>query len=126
MVEKIPGIADSLCVGQRRPHDQDETVLLFVKMGKGHKFTEGLKSTIRVAIRKDRTPRHVPKYIFEVKDIPYTINGKKIELAVKALISQGVSKANGAVANPEALEYYKQFYTIEKAARDHEELRSKL
>ena len=126
VVEKIPGIADTLCVGQRRAHDQDEVVVLFVKMEQGHKFTNRIRSIIRDAIRIERTPRHVPKYIFEVKDIPYTMNGKKIELAVKSLISQGTVKANGAVANPEALEHYKQFYEIEKVARDQEEIHAKL
>ncbi|KIW86365.1 acetoacetate-CoA ligase [Fonsecaea pedrosoi CBS 271.37] len=117
VVEKIPGIADSLCVAQRRPHDRDEIVVLFVKMAKGHKFTPRLKSTIATAIRTARTPRHVPKYIFQVPDIPYTINGKKIEQAVKAIISHGKSKPNGAVANPESFKYFERFYEIEKLAQ---------
>lgn len=55
----------------------------------------------------------MPRFIFQVPDIPYTINGKKTELAVKAIISRGVSKANGAVASPESFEYIKQFGKVE-------------
>ncbi|KAJ3545771.1 hypothetical protein NM208_g2351 [Fusarium decemcellulare] len=113
VVEKVTGIEDALCVGRRRPHDQDEAVMLFVKMAMGQKLTRQLKSTIRASIRAARTPRHVPKFIFQVPDIPYTINGKKIEQAVKAIVSRGTSKANGAVANPESLEYFEHFYKVE-------------
>ena len=63
-------IADSLCIGQRRAHDKDERVLLFLRMYKGHHLTEGLERDIRTAIRKALSPRHVPSYIFEVGDIP--------------------------------------------------------
>jgi acetoacetyl-CoA synthetase len=61
---------DTLCIGQRRPEDKDERVLLFVKMRPGRKFDEDLKARIRAAIRKGLSARHVPAYIFEVKDIP--------------------------------------------------------
>ncbi|RMJ04805.1 hypothetical protein BHE90_015266 [Fusarium euwallaceae] len=125
VVEKIPGIADTLCVGRRRPHDQDEAVMLFVKMAKGQKLTRQLKSTLKAAIRTARTPRHVPKFIFQVPDIPYTINGKKIEQEVKAIISRGTSKANGAVANPESFEYFRQFYEVE-TEDEAEEIQAKL
>ncbi|OQU94355.1 hypothetical protein CLAIMM_00716 [Cladophialophora immunda] len=126
VVDKIPGIADSLCVGQRRPADEDESVYLFIKMQPGRKLTSALKTTIRQTIRKARTPRHVPKYIIEVPDIPYTVNGKKIELAVKFIISNGTSKANGAVANPGSFEYYRRFYQIEKVLEEEQKARAKL
>ncbi|KAH8650771.1 acetoacetyl-synthase [Ilyonectria robusta] len=113
VVEKLPGIEDTLCVGRRRPHDQDEAVMLFVKMAIGQKLTRQLKSAIKASIRAARTPRHVPKFIFQVPHIPYTINGKKIEQAVKVIVSRGTSKANGAVANPESFDYFKQFYKVE-------------
>ncbi|KAK6366827.1 hypothetical protein LTS17_010378 [Exophiala oligosperma] len=114
VVEKIPGIADALCVGQRRPHDEDESVVLFVKMTRAQELTAELKSTIKAAIRKARTPRHVPKYIFRVPSIPYTMNGKKIELAVKGIISGRSTKATSSVANPDSFEHYKKFFEIEK------------
>lgn len=61
---------DSLCVGQRRPQDADERVLLFVKMRKGEKFSGKLERNIRAAIRKALSARHVPAFVFEVADIP--------------------------------------------------------
>ena len=61
---------DSLCVGQRRPHDKDERVLLFLKMRAGHKFTGTLVDRIRSAIRTRLSARHVPAFIFEIEDIP--------------------------------------------------------
>lgn len=61
---------DSLCIGQRRPHDTDERVLLFVKMRKGHEFKRDLENKIKTAIKKGLSARHVPAYIFEIEDIP--------------------------------------------------------
>lgn len=63
-------IQDSLCVGQRRPRDQDESVLLFLLMKPGHRYTRDLADEVREVIRKDLSKRHVPKYIFETKEIP--------------------------------------------------------
>jgi acetoacetyl-CoA synthetase len=63
-------VADSLCVGQRRPKDQDEAVLLFLLMRKGASFDQTLVREIREAIRSDLSKRHVPKWIFETPDIP--------------------------------------------------------
>jgi len=69
----FPSVADSICVGQRRPHDTDETVLLFLLMNKGNKISPGLIGQIKEAIRKELSARHVPKYIFETPDIPVSI-----------------------------------------------------
>lgn len=63
-------ILESVCVGQRRPQDLDESVFLFVQMQPGREFTEALVQRIRDAIRKSLSPRHVPKYIFETPAIP--------------------------------------------------------
>lgn len=63
-------IDDSLCVGQRRPQDLDERVLLFVKMREGHQFTRNLERKIKERIRTKLSPRHVPREVFEVADIP--------------------------------------------------------
>jgi len=79
-------VDDSLCVGQRRPQDKDERVLLFLKMRQSHPFDEALVNRIRAAIRAALSPRHVPAHIFEVDEIPYTVNGKKIEIAVKQIV----------------------------------------
>jgi acetoacetyl-CoA synthetase len=66
----FPMLQDSICVGQWRPQDQDESVLLFLLMKKGEKFTQTLVNDIKTAIRKELSARHVPKHIFETLDIP--------------------------------------------------------
>jgi acetoacetyl-CoA synthetase len=66
----FPEVADSLCVGQRRPSDEDESVMLFLMMNRGHKMTVSLVERVRDAIGKGLSKRHVPKYIFETPEIP--------------------------------------------------------
>jgi acetoacetyl-CoA synthetase len=63
-------IADSICVGQRRPQDVDESVMLFLLMRPGHRFTRELVRDVKEAIKKEMTKRHVPKYVFETPEIP--------------------------------------------------------
>ena len=63
-------VVDSLCVGQRRPKDQDEAVLLFLLMKPGVPFTQRLVADIKAEIRKELSPRHVPQFIFETPEIP--------------------------------------------------------
>lgn len=70
---RFPQVADSICVGQRRPTDSDETVMLFCLMKLGESFTQKLVNDIKAAIRKELSPRHVPKYVFETPDIPVSI-----------------------------------------------------
>ncbi|KAI0730268.1 hypothetical protein C8Q72DRAFT_793910 [Fomitopsis betulina] len=106
-------VDDSLCVGQRRPQDKDERVLLFLKMRPSHPFNEALINRIRSAIRTALSPRHVPAYIFEIEEIPYTVNGKKIEIAVKQIVSGSTLKPSGTVANPDSLKLYYKFRNVE-------------
>jgi acetoacetyl-CoA synthetase len=63
-------IDDTICVGQRRPQDKDERVLLFIKMRAGHKLDAPFEEAIRAAIKAALSSRHVPAHIFEVKEIP--------------------------------------------------------
>jgi len=63
-------IDDAICVGQRRPQDKDERVLLFVKMRAGNKLGPQFEEAIRAAIKAALSRRHVPAHIFEVKEIP--------------------------------------------------------
>ncbi|KAI0247309.1 acetoacetate-CoA ligase [Lactifluus subvellereus] len=107
-------IDDSICVGQRRPQDKDERVLLFMKMRAGHKLDQPFEQAIRTAIREALSARHVPAHIFEVKDIPYTINGKKVEIAVKKIVSGERVVPSATVANPEVLEDYVKYQEIER------------
>lgn len=67
---KFPMLSDSICVGQRRPQDQDESVMLFLLMKPGEEFTQKLVNDVKAAIREALSPRHVPKYVFETPEIP--------------------------------------------------------
>lgn len=112
MTDGIPELEDALCVGQKRSVDADERVVLFVRMKAGAQLTAGVEKRIREAIRDRCSPRHVPKYVFEVADIPYTVNGKKCEIIVKHIISGHKAVASGTVANPSALRLYKKYQDL--------------
>ena len=103
-VESIPEIVDSLVVGQ--DWDDDVRIVLFVKLREDTKLTEELVDRIKTTIRKNCTPRHVPAKCIEVADIPYTISGKKVELAVQNVLHGREVKNKDALANPEALDCY--------------------
>lgn len=109
VTETFPEVLDAICVGQRRTSDHDETVLLFLKMKEGCKLTDSLVSSIKAAIKERYSVRHVPTHIFEVADIPYTINGKKCEINVKQIVSGMDTKVSGTVANPMCLQAYEQY-----------------
>ncbi|KAL6792599.1 hypothetical protein J3E68DRAFT_427966 [Trichoderma sp. SZMC 28012] len=87
VTETFPDISDSICVGQRRSIDEDESVLLFVLMKAERELTDALKAKLKSSISNKYSIRHVPRYIFEVKDIPYTVNGKKCKINVKHIVS---------------------------------------
>ena len=103
-VENMEQIIDAVVVG--RPNNGDVDVVLCVKLADGTILNDSLKSDISSQIRSATTPRHVPDYIFEVDDIPYTISGKKVEKAVLATITGRPVGNKDALANPEALEQY--------------------
>jgi acetoacetyl-CoA synthetase len=103
-VEQLEEIDDSLVVGQEWKNDV--RIILFVQLRKGTDLTESLKDKIKNAIRTNASPRHVPAKILAVPEIPYTLNMKKVELAVKKVI-QGQQVLNrDALRNPEVLDYY--------------------
>jgi len=111
LVETFPEIADSLAVGQR--WQADERVILFVRLVAGENLTDELRQRIRTTIREHLSPRHVPAKILAVADIPYTINMKKVELAVRNVIHGEPVKNRDALANPEALELYRDLAELE-------------
>lgn len=125
-IAHIREFEETICVGQRRPDDHDETVLLFVKMKPHTPLTPDLITATKTTIQSKLSPRHVPKYVLEVPEIPYTINGKKIELAVKHIVSGRKVTPSGAVANPKSMEYFERFVRIEDlvqhARADHAKL----
>jgi acetoacetyl-CoA synthetase len=103
-VEQLEEIDEGLVVGQ--DWRNDVRIILFVKLREGADLTEDLKDKIKNAIRTNASPRHVPAKILAVPDIPYTLNMKKVELAVKKVI-QGQEVLNkDALRNPEVLDYY--------------------
>jgi acetoacetyl-CoA synthetase len=101
-------IEEAVCVGRRRETDRDETVCLFVVMAPGKNFSDELRERLKSVIRKELSPRHVPGVI-EVagEGVPKTGNGKKIEVAVKQILSGLDVKTNASVANPEALDWFR-------------------
>ncbi|KAI1820602.1 acetoacetate-CoA ligase [Xylaria intraflava] len=115
-------VSDSICVGQRRPQDNDESVMLFLLMRPGHKFNQKLVRDIKAAIGKEMTKRHIPKYVFETPEIPTTVNLKKVELPVKQIVSGQIIKPSGTLLNPKSLDYYYQFAKVEELVPPKEKL----
>jgi len=103
-VEKFKEISESIVVGQS--WDNDVRIVLFIVMSKNYSLTAELINKIRLKIKKNASPRHVPSKIIVVKDIPRTKSGKIVELAVKSKIEGSQIKNIEALANPEALEQY--------------------
>ncbi|UQC82271.1 acetoacetate-CoA ligase [Colletotrichum lupini] len=130
-------VVDSLCVGQRRPTDNDESVMLFLMMREGEKFDRQLVAEVKDKIQKELTKRHVPKYIFQTPEIPVspevpclrstltkqtTVNLKKVELPVKQIVSGRTIKPSGTLLNPQSLDFYYQFAKIEELLAGKEKL----
>ena len=103
-MEQLPEIEDSIVVGQNWKNDV--RVVLFVKMAEGFELTDALKNKIKSVIRTNASPRHVPAKIVKVPDVPYTLNMKKVELAVKKVVHNQPVNNKDALRNPEALDYY--------------------
>ena len=111
VVEALPEVADSLVVGQK--WEDDERVILFVKMNQDSDLTDELVDTIRKTIHSECSPRHVPAVVVPTKDIPYTINGKKVEIAVKKIIHGEDVLNRDALANPNSLDLYRNIIELE-------------
>jgi acetoacetyl-CoA synthetase len=97
---------DSICIGQ--DWQDDVRVVLFVVLKSDVTLTPALENTIRTTIRQETTPRHVPAKIVEVADIPRTISGKIVELAVRKVVHNETVTNTDALANPEALDYFRE------------------
>jgi acetoacetyl-CoA synthetase len=105
-LEKLPEITDSLAVGQNWQDDQ--RIILFVKLAPGAAMTEALKDKIRKTLRENASPHHVPALILEAPEIPYTLNMKKVESAVTNIISGRPVMNQDALINPHSLDFYRQ------------------
>ena len=87
--------------------DNDVRIILFIVMNTNFLLTEDLLKRIKIQIRKNASPRHVPNKVIVVKDIPRTKSGKIVELAVKNIIEGNNIKNKEALANPKVLEQFK-------------------
>ena len=105
VVEAYQEVEDSLVIGQE--WNDDQRVILFLKMSSGHNLNDDLVAKIKKAIRTQCSPRHVPAIILETPAIPYTINGKKVEIAVRKIIVGSTVTNQDALANPESLDFYR-------------------
>ena len=103
-LEQLPEIDDSVVIGQN--WKDDVRVILFVKLAAGYELSEDLKAKIKQTIRTNASPRHVPAKILSTPEIPYTLNMKKVELAVKKIIEGQAVLNRDALGNPDALDYY--------------------
>jgi len=119
-------IADCLAVGQSFVGSDDagvvdERVILFVKLHDGGVCSDELRRRVKEEIRRRRTARHVPERIIQVQDIPYTLNGKRVEVPVKKIINGApVSSINPAtLRNPECLDEYERLGRVLRGAVDN-------
>ena len=110
VVEKFKNIKESIVVGQS--WDNDVRIILFIVLNKPNSLNELFIQKLKKAIKSEASPRHVPKKIIEVNDIPRTKNGKIVELAVKNIIEGNEIKNIQALANPEVLEQYKNIQEL--------------
>jgi acetoacetyl-CoA synthetase len=115
-VEKLEEVMESIVIGQDWPPGKagDVRVVLFVRLADGLSLSDSLVRKIKDVVRVNTTPRHVPDKVLQVADIPRTKSGKIVELAVRAIVHGGAVKNVEALANPEALELF----------RDREELKA--
>jgi acetoacetyl-CoA synthetase len=111
-------ISNTLCVGRRRPQDADEQVFLFLVMRPGFSLTNELRLEVKNAIRDGLSSRHVPKFIIAVPDIPITINGKKVEISVKNVLSGKEVMPSSTVQNPDTIAWFKRFRDVESEPKD--------
>ena len=104
-VEQVPEVAEAIAVGQ--DHQGDTRIVLFVVLKDGEVLDDTLADRIRRRIRENTTPRHVPAKVVAVPEIPRTRSGKITELAVRAVIHGDEVRNVEALANPEALDHYR-------------------
>ena len=105
IVEAMPEIKDSIVVGPK--YEDDIRIILFVVMQDGFDLTPELKHKIKSLIKEGATPRHIPKKIKQITEVPVTKSGKKVEIAVTKILNSEEVKNVSALANPESLEQFK-------------------
>jgi acetoacetyl-CoA synthetase len=111
-VEQMPEILEAICIGQ--DWDNDTRVVLFVRLAEGVTLDADLEKRIRTKIRTGASPRHVPARIVPVADIPRTKSGKITELAVRDVVHGRAVKKKEALANPEALDLFRNMPQLQE------------
>ncbi|HEX6315058.1 MAG TPA: acetoacetate--CoA ligase, partial [Gemmatimonadaceae bacterium] len=108
-VEQLPEVVESLVIGQEigDEKERDVRIVLFVRLREGLTLDDALRDRIRRQVRENASPHHVPKVIVQVADIPRTISGKITEMAVRDVVHGRPVKNTDALANPQALELFK-------------------
>jgi acetoacetyl-CoA synthetase len=104
-VEQVDEVLESVVIGQEVGNDV--RVVLFVRLRDGLVLDEALRERIRRQVRANTTPRHVPERILQVPEVPRTISGKVVELAVREAVHGRPVKNTDALANPAALEHFR-------------------
>lgn len=111
-VEKLDEVIESIAIGQN--WNDDVRVVLFVVLRSGVELDEALRNRIRKSIRENATPRHVPAKVVAVADIPRTKSGKIVELAVRSVVHGEAVKNTEALANPEALDNFRDIAGLQE------------
>jgi acetoacetyl-CoA synthetase len=108
-VEQLPEVVESLVIGQEieSSGEKDVRIVLFVRLREGLTLDDDLRARVKRQIRENTSPHHVPKVIVQIADIPRTISGKITELAVRNVVHGRPVKNTDALANPQALELYR-------------------
>lgn len=114
-VEQLPEVVESLAIGHDRGGG-DACIVLFVRLRDGVELGHTLREEIRRKIRENASPRHVPRTIIQVTDIPRTISGKISELAVREAVHGRPVKNVHALANPDALSLYRNLPQLEDSS----------
>ncbi|KAF2161587.1 hypothetical protein M409DRAFT_27982 [Zasmidium cellare ATCC 36951] len=110
-------VADAICVGQQREQDPSERLFLFLLLKDGKSLTKELEDRIKSATQRDLSRRHVPQFFFAVEQIPYNVNGKKLEIPLRAVLSEGAKAFEWRKFTAEerqALERYLPYFEVEK------------
>ena len=104
-MEQFEEVTEGIAVGQE--WDGDVRVVLFLRIQTGHQLNDALRERLRKTIREGASPRHVPEKILQVAEIPRTRSGKIVEIAVRDIVHGRDVTNTDALANPEALEHFK-------------------
>ena len=110
IVSEIDFIKDSIIIGQNWRGDQ--RIILFIELNDKKELNTSMKEEIRIRIKQNSSPKHVPSKIIAVKGIPYTISGKKVELAVKKIVEGKKVDNKDSLQNPLTLEYFKNIQEL--------------